>query len=220
MVTHTLRNSFAALAGLTALAAAPQAGAALYTSAAAFVAAAGTARAALPATLAETGSFGAAPFTLTGVGGTFVIDAATYGNAIPGENNLLVNGTESFDLHAATPLYAFGFELYQPSQDFPAAPGQVSCYYTCDFGSFTVQLRSGATLVDSFTFTPGADSVEFRGYAGATAFDKISIIDGSGSIDDEYFANFRYSASPVPLPAAVWLTIPALGGLVARRRTS
>ncbi|MEM7099322.1 MAG: VPLPA-CTERM sorting domain-containing protein [Pseudomonadota bacterium] len=39
-----------------------------------------------------------------------------------------------------------------------------------------------------------------------------------GSLDDPFTGKFKFSTSPVPLPATVWLFVSALGGLVGLRR--
>jgi hypothetical protein len=204
----------------------PAAAAEIFTSEAAFVAAAGSGRAFLPPVLGSTGSFTAAPFTFqSDPGQAFVIDTAQYGLPIPGEANLLVSGYESHTLVSPVALYAFGFNIFQPSNRAPAGGSTgVACYFACDRGPFTVDLFLGATLVDSFTFTPAFDTPEFHGYAGTAAFDRIRVVDVLRTIDDEYFSTYRFSTAPVvsrPVHApAPWTLVfaAALAALAAARR--
>ncbi len=220
------RTSYKAIFAATAFIALafPAKAATLYSSEAAFVAAAGPAKASLPVTLASTSSFSAAPFSFSAdAGQSFVIDTPIYGQPILGEDNLLFNGYESQTLVSAAPLYAFGFNIFQPSNAAPnPGPNGVACYFPCDTGSFTVTLFLGATMVDNFTFVPATDTVEFHGYAGIAPFDKIRIEDDLSTIDDEYFATYRYATQPVPEPPVWVLSAAGLTSLLlvrSRRRS-
>ena len=197
-----------------------------YTSEASFIAAAGPATIPLPAGPTG-GDFTASGFSFAAApGSSFVIDTATYGRAIPGEDNLLLNSTESFSVTAPGAIHAFGFEIYRPSNPnpIPGDPrGPVSCNFTCGTDPFTVSLFNGATLVDSFAFTPVQDAIEFHGYVGGSAFDSIQIIEGGSfpeNIGDEYFADFRFGRSVVPEPTTWAMMIVGLAGvgILARRR--
>jgi PEP-CTERM motif len=195
------------------------ASAVVHADEASFVAAAGAAKIALPGSLAPTSGFSATGFSfLSDPDQTFVIDTPTYGQAIAGEDNLLFNGHESHTVLSAQPLYAFGFKVFQPGNAAPVPPSQVACYFPCDAGTITVSLSLGAAPVTGFSFTPAFDTVEFHGWAGSMAFDTIRISDDSGSIDDEYFAIYRYSLQPVPEPATAALMLGGAGLLAAMRR--
>lgn len=199
---------------------------AVYTNEASFVAAAGPATIPLPAGPTG-GDFTASGFGFVAApGSSFVINTAVYGKAIPGEDNLLLNSTESFSVTAPTAIHAFGFEINRPSNPSPTPGdprGPVACYFTCGTDPFTVALYNGVTFVDSFTFTPVQDAIEFHGYVGSGAFDSIRVIEGgsfSGNIGDEYFADFRYGVSVIPEPS-VWAMMIigfACLGLMSRRR--
>ena len=198
-----------------------------YTNEASFVAAAGPATIPLPAG-PTSGDFTASGFSFAAApGSSFVIDTPTYGKAIPGEDNLLLNSTESFNVGAPGAIHAFGFEIYRPSNANPSPGdprGPVACNFTCGKDPFTVALFSGVTFVDSFTFTPVQDAIEFHGYTGSVAFDSIRIIEGGTfpeNIGDEYFADFRFGTSVVPEPATWALMIlgfAAVGVMASRRK--
>jgi hypothetical protein len=215
------RSNYLALAVVTITAVAfPAIAATSYTSEASFITAAGAAKASLPGTLAATSSFGAAPLTFSAdAGQTFVIDTPVYGHPISGEANLLLSGYESQTLVSAVPLYAFGLKIFQPSNSAPIpGPNGVACYLTCDRGSFTITLLQGAAVVDSFTFTPVYDAVEFHGYAGATAFNRIRISDDLATADDEYFSTYRYSTQPVPELPTWAMSVSGLALLLLAKR--
>jgi hypothetical protein len=202
----------------------------VFTNEASFVAAASAVSLPLPSS--DSGDFSISGFSFAAASGSsFVIDTSVYGTAIPGEAggaNLLLNSTESFSVAAPTPIYAFGFAIYRPSNPnpIPGDPrGPVSCNFTCGTDPFTVSLYDGATFVDSFSFTPVQDTIEFRGYLGSSPFDSVQIIEGGTfpeNIGDEYFAHFSYGTmSAVPEPSTwAMLTLGFAGlGFAAYRRT-
>ncbi len=160
METKSLRPRTLTLAGATLcavgalLGGTAQAGT-VFTDEASFVAAASAVSLPLPSS--DSGDFSISGFSFTASAATFssfVIDTAVYGTAIPGEAggaNLLLNSTELFSVAAPTPIYAFGFAIYRPSNPnpIPGDPrGPVSCNFTCGTDPFTVSLYEGATLVE------------------------------------------------------------------------
>jgi len=236
MTGESLRHFGLTLAGAGFCAAAVLLGGAaqagtVFTNEAAFIAAVGATSLPLPAS--DAGDFSINGFSFTASAATFssfVIDTPVYGTAIPGEAggaNLLLNSTESFSVAAPTPIYAFGFAIYRPanSSPIPGDPrGPVSCDYTCGTDPFTVALYDGATFVDSFSFTPVDDTIEFHGYWGSSPFDTVDVIEGGSypeNIGDEYFAHFSYGTVAAPEPSTwAMLTLGFAGlGFAAYRRT-
>jgi hypothetical protein len=203
----------------------------VFTDEASFIAATGAVNLPLPSS--DSGDFSISGFSFTASAATFssfVIDPPVYGTAIPGEAdgaNLLLNSTETFSVSAPAPIYAFGFAIYRPSNEdpIPGDPrGPVACYFTCGTDPFTVALYDGATFVDSFSFTPVQDQIEFHGYWSAAAFNTVQVIEGGAypeNIGDEYFAHFSYGTVAAPEPSTwAMLTLGFAGlGFAALART-
>lgn len=181
--------------------------------------------------IAATGAapIGAIPYNVAG--GGFVLGGLTFVNESPSTFNsslnwsslisepydLAINDRENFNVTAPGPLFAFGFDFHEPTN--PASV-QDGCYTTCVDSTFTVTLRDGATLVDSFTFN-GPDAVlAFVGVASSVAFNRIEIRETAGGIDDEYFGNFLVGrVQVIPEPSILALVGFGLLGLgLARRR--
>lgn len=113
---------------------------------------------------------------------------------IPG-NDIAINGDESFDVKTAGPVTAIGFDFVEPSD--PAA-----CAAPCVESTFTLTLKSGATTVGSFTFSPKNDALLFVGVSSTTPFDKLEVRETVGGIDDEFFGQVYTAGAPVEAPQA------------------
>jgi len=85
-------------------------------------------------------------------------------------------------------------------------------------GTTTVSLFSGATLLDTQTFTTATDLSTFAGWSGLGAIDSLSIIINS-TRDFLALDNLRYGTTSVPEPGTLALFGLGLAGLgFARRR--
>lgn len=180
--------------------------------------------------IAATGAAPIGPIPASVPGAGFVLGGLTFSNVPPSSFNssidwsslisepfdLAINDRESFDVAAAGPIFSFGFDFHEPSN---SASVQDGCFAPCVDSTFTVTLRAGAALVDSFLFNRPEDVLAFVGVASTVAFDRIEIRETTGGIDDEFFGNFLIGRTPVPEPATIALLgfgLLALG--FARRR--
>lgn len=133
-------------------------------------------------------------------------------------DDIAVTGVEDLDaIFNSSPVFAVGFEMIEPTL-LNIGPGQ-----TFVDSTFTITLISGVTNKDSFIFKPGNDVVVFFGVWTDYSFDKISIRETVGGIENEFFGEFWTNAAPlstVPVPAAAWLFGSGLIGLfgLARRK--
>ncbi len=182
---------------------------------------AGPATGALPnlgAVPPASGTVGSVTFSSVAPSGTLFIGA---GGIVPGDdwyvplagNDIAISGSENLDAVFTGLVYSFGFVFAEPSSSTMPPWGGSAVDST-----FTVTLRNGATLVDSFSFNAPDDVISFVGAWSGTAFDRVEIRETTGGIDDEYFGEFFSGTTPVPVPAAVWLLGSALLGLVGISR--
>lgn len=139
-------------------------------------------------------------------------DEETLGNIPHFDNALSVGDIDDFEdddwqfsLLNGGAMSAFGFQLHDNSNE----TGE------------TIKLS-----IDGFTFTQDILSIPssaggslFIGFVSDTPFAQVTFNEGSGA-DDIAIADFQFSTSPVPVPAAAWLFGSGLLGLVgiARRQ--
>jgi hypothetical protein len=191
-----------------------------FTDRATFIASTGaTGIGAIPASVS--GGFTLGGLTFSDVSGSSMVSTNNWSTLISEPTDLAISGVESFNVNAAGPLFAFGFDVHEPTTPTPPGPQfPDTCNTTCVESTFTVTLRNGAALVDAFTFNAPNDVLAFVGVASTVAFDRIEIRETVGGIDNEFFGNFLIGrVQVVPEPSILALLGLGLLGLgLARRR--
>jgi hypothetical protein len=140
-----------------------------------------------------------------GTGGLFPTQVTDWSATIPG-NDIAISGVESFQLDLAGPVYALGFDFFEPNKNDPSPPIVTDdCFAPCFDSTFTVTLFSGATALGSFTYNAPDAVLAFIGVSTDFAFDRVQIIDTTNTIDDEYWGQFYTAAAPVPEPGSAGL---------------
>ena len=129
--------------------------------------------------------------------------------------DLALNDVESFNIDSVAPLYSFGFDFHEPTTQSPTSPD--TCNAPCFDSDFSVTLKNGAVLVDSFMFNAPNDVLAFVGVTSTSPFDRIEIRDVTNTIDNEFFGNFLTGTSRVPEPGTLALIGLGLLGLALRR---
>jgi hypothetical protein len=187
----------------------------LITNQATFTSQTGSTLVPLPVFTGTTLNAGALSFQL-GAGATnFHSGDPQYGTPISG-NNLLISGVESF-IVLSSPVYAFGFNLYEPTSS--ALSG--GCNTICVNSTFVITLYAGSTAIGSFTIQPPDNQVAFYGFWSSTAFDRITITETVGTDDNEFFGNFQIGQRPlnvVPEPTTMFLVGTGIVAAAIRRR--
>jgi hypothetical protein len=134
-------------------------------------------------------------------------------------NTNVPNGyyNDGIDVNFASPVYAAGFEFYQPT-----TPGVYlnGCNVpVCVDSQYQVELKLGSTSVGVFAWTPGKDKVDFWGVASSQAFNRMEIRETVGTDDNEFYGQFYTSSlAPVPEPSTSTLMLLGAAGLVVVRR--
>ena len=131
-------------------------------------------------------------------------------------NLIAINDTENLDIVSNSQLFSFGFEFIEPSQ----SGGFVgSCFVNnCQDSTFSVTLKNGSTLVDSFSFNATNDVLAFIGVWSDQAFDHVEIRETAGGIDDEFYGQFYTGTTAVPVPTSAWLFASGLMAVAGRRK--
>lgn len=135
---------------------------------------------------------------------------------------VVLNDQENFNavVTFTSAVFGFGMDVYEPQASTDTFNG---CNVSpCVESTFEISFLAAGSLLDTITFSPENEILDFIGYSSATAFDRIEIRETAGTNDNEMFGNFVTSTtpmSPVPLPAGLPLLLAGLGALaIARHR--
>ena len=134
------------------------------------------------------------------------------------DNELVMSGTESFNVDAADPVFSFGFDFAEMTDP---VLNNVSAEEVVD-STFLVRLKREGSPVGEFTFNRPDDQASFVGVASTETFDRVEVREIIGGIDNEFFGQFYTGTSPIPEPSTliVWslLGMTATGAGWWRRR--
>lgn len=207
----TMHKHLAAVAAAAAMLAAPlSAGAAFFTNSAAFDAA----------------NPGLTTITFEGITttGTAYTAAMTPGATITGASAGVFDssacGGVSSDFFALNSFGADASIAFSPSVNavgFNISTDLGICGSGGVDGTASVSLFSGATLLDTQTFTTATNLSTFAGWSGLGAIDNLRIVVSSNS-DFLSLDNLRYGNTTVPEPGSIALVGLALAGIGAARR--
>lgn len=220
----TLKIGTALCIAIPALATSAHAGLVTFDDEAAFLVATGaTAQPAIPDSGSQGGAASLGGLTLTtGPAATDLIFGAAgrtwsdWSTVIPG-NALAISGDESFNVDFAAPVASFGFQVHEPSAT--TNPPDATNTGTFIDSVFDVTVLNGASVVGTASFAPDNDVLTYFGLASTSFFDRVEIVETTGTNDNEYFGAFATGTAPVPLPAGLPLLAGALGAAaVASRR--
>lgn len=161
-------------------------------------------------------------FSITAEGGSSInTDYGLFTDKFAPNPYVVVNGVENFNVAVtfASSVHAFGVDVYEPQASTGIFNG---CNVNpCVESTFEFSFLASGNLLETITFSPDNEILDFIGYSNDTAFDRIEIRETVGTHDNEMFGNFVTSTtplSPVPLPAGLPLLLAGLGGLALLRR--
>ncbi len=101
-----------------------------------------------------------------------------------------ISDIENLNATFSSPVYAFGFDFFEPTLQSEENQPFID-------STFTVNLKRGSLLVDSFDFNVSDDTPSFVGAWSQQAFDRVEIRESVGSVENELFGQF-YSSSLRP----------------------
>jgi hypothetical protein len=158
------------------------------------------------------------------VGGLEAYNPADWTTLLPG-HEIAVNHVENLDVIFDAPVFSAGFAFAEPGPQpavNPSSPYAHDAYYPYADSTFTVTLKSGASVVEIVTFNAPDETGSFVGVWSDAAFDRMEIRETTGAIEDDYFGEFYSGSVAMPVPEAEnWAMLLAglgLVGFAARRR--
>ena len=139
---------------------------------------------------------GTVTFTITPPSSELYIGGA--GASIPGDDWTLLNpgadiaisDVENLNADLAAPVWALCFDCVEPTSGIGAGTGFTDT-------TFSVTLKNGAVIVDSFPFNAPDDVLAFIGVSSDLPFDRVEIRDITATNDDEFWGEF-YTSSITP----------------------
>jgi hypothetical protein len=154
-----------------------------------------------------TGAYAVGPLTFDSLSGDLYLGGAFGSTLIPGHDTA-ISGVESLRIGMAPSTTSFGFYIHEPTTNTGFVD---ACNFVCVDSTFTISAYLGAVLVGSTVVNPVDDTANFVGLVDLGGFDRIDIVESTGTADNEFFGGFVVGSSApavVPLPAA----LPLLGG--------
>ncbi|NOX83127.1 MAG: hypothetical protein GXP06_09110 [Alphaproteobacteria bacterium] len=207
----------AALAAVTLLPGAANAGIISINDKAGFLAASGatSATGAIPIAGASLASLTVGSVTFSQVAANSLNFSIDWTSRIAG-NQFAINGLEDLDVDFGGDVFSFGFDFVEPEND----PNVNAPFVD---STFEISLCDDGLCFETLQFSVANDIAAFIGVISALAFDQVLIREIIGDIENEFFGEFYTSTTPVseiPLPLAAPLFLVGLAGLssVARRR--
>jgi hypothetical protein len=120
---------------------------------------------------------------------------------------------DGIDLAFALPVYAAGFQFFEPSITGPTGCNDNPCI---DSTFLVTGYDAGNVQLFSFSFNAPNDVLAFVGVQSSDAFKYLRIYESVGGDENELYGQIYTSV--VPVPAAVWLFGSALGLMGVMRR--
>jgi hypothetical protein len=131
---------------------------------------------------------------------------------LPG-HDLAVNNLEKIQVDMASYVSSFGFDFVEPENDpWVNAPFVDS--------TFAVSLFDGALLIDSFSFNAPNDVAAFVGLSSDMLFNRVTIVETTGGIENEFFGQFYTAKIPEPGTLVLFGLGLACLGFTLRRKAA